>query len=333
VEREIRQLASKLRELRHLLPREFFDLTFTEPGEPEIGETEIVSLTPQLAPPKGLRFSYLDSSTRFFRLQGLDVAVITLHMGGGRTVQVPIHGGKFIYLRSRLEVLKGLEPLSFVQVKDRLGKYYTQEYKADNIGDEGRVTLENSALQQCRDVTLLDGPLLVAAVFGGHYGQVMDALNQERLTVIKGREVVGVVKRLEYSHWLYRALRDKFTGKVNDVTVLDLLHTQYGGEVFGPFLLRHRVDRYAYYFRVETVKGPSYFRVESLDRELLERVAPELRRRLTANGIPYEIELADRISKRLSASAYLILFQHLRDMELHYDTRLGVDQALRDLEP
>jgi hypothetical protein len=54
---------------------------------------------------------------------------------------------------------------------------------------------------------------------------------------------------------------------------------------------------------------------------------------LTANGIPYEIELADRISKRLSASAYLILFQHLRDMELHYDTRLGVDQALRDLEP
>jgi hypothetical protein len=86
------------------------------------------------------------------------------------------------------------------------------------------------------------------------------------------------------------------------------------------------------YVYVRTPAGPRVFRLESLNREELLRAAGYIVRNLSISGLPVDIEIADRISKRLSASIYLALYLYgAPRLGLSHDENVKVAQVLGEL--
>ncbi len=223
--------------------------------------------------------------------------------------------------RRALEVLrKSIGGLVFLE--NPSGELYGPDYKDDNIFDELRLRLENRVLgSMASDAILIDGPiypvqLAHAETFSERYYRAFEALFRERSDLI--RRLVGVVKRLEYTYKLYRVdeVRKLFEGVVGSVGHVPdpvvVSRLAGGRKLYSIGILREVFGdvghRYMIYFYVKSPSGPRVFRVESIDKAMLTEVAGYLLKSLSDSGLPRDIEIADRISKRLSASAYIALY-------------------------
>ncbi|QKR00719.1 DNA double-strand break repair nuclease NurA [Metallosphaera tengchongensis] len=302
-------------------------------AEVEAGTVEEVGNLEDCDPFKS--FSYLDSSSRTLTVRGANIHMASLYAyNQGTHVMIPPQTSvPFIAVKASDEVLKAIESRlpNVVSVRNPDGVLYTPEYKDDNILDELRVNLENYVINQ-GNVTIADGP-----VFPGPFlPTVGEPYRSAYETLIKARKtdkLVGVVKRLSMTRKLSRVMNSKASiNATDDVVMLELGR---GKEVYlSPVLkedhpLSDRVlTRYMVYVKVRD----SVFRVESSDPSLLCPGVKTSLKSVSVRGIPTFIEVSDKLSRRLSASALLLSFGLAKEMVgVNYEDWNRVNQANLEL--
>ncbi|MQL56594.1 DNA double-strand break repair nuclease NurA [Acidianus ambivalens] len=277
--------------------------------EDELGECE--SLT---------TFSFLDSSSRMISVKGANIYfaslyanLVTEHLMIPLKVEVP-----FMAIKASEEVRKlieGDQTLSkIVAVNNVNGEPYSPDYKDDNILDELRISLENYAISKSNFVTIVDGPIIPGPyiqMVGEPYRSAFISLANQR----KKDKLIGIVKRLNYSRKLRRSELVKDPRLMNATDDIIVEYLGRGKEFYTTPVLKEEIDignshytRYMVYVKVRE----GVFRVESLSKDLLCKGVYTARKYSSYRGIPEFIEVADRISKRLSASAFIFAFNIAR---------------------
>mgnify|MGYP001772593999 CR=1 FL=1 len=281
-------------------------------------------------------FSYLDSSSRTLNVRGANIHIASLYANvNGNHEMIPATVIQpFIGVKASKEVLVTLESsLPFVRVKNPNGYYYTEEYKDDNILDELRISLENYVINKS-GITIVDGP-----VYPGPYlPSVGEPYRSAYVTLISDRKVdnlIGIVKRLSMTRKLIRA-KDPSIPKINATDDIIMLYWGMGKEVFISPVLREQffldeektLTRYMVYVKVRD----SVFRVESANLNLLCRGVTTALKDVSVRGIPIFIEVADKMARKLSASALILAFGLAkRFLGVNYDDWNRVNQASLEL--
>jgi len=223
---------------------------------------------------------------------------------------------------------------------------YDERYKSDNIHDELRLRLENAVLNTMRSgKILIDGPIYpvqvaFSKIFGWEYREAFEKLYREREPHIL--RLIGIVKRLDQTFKLLRIpeIREEFARvagrniRAPDPIVISRLAGDKRIHVMG--IIRESFQgleaRYMIYVYVRTPAGPRVFRIESLNREELLKATAYILRSLSISGLPVDIEVADRISKKLSASLYLALYLYgAPRLGLSHDESVKIAQVLGEL--
>jgi hypothetical protein len=293
---------------------------------------------------------FLDSSSRSIAYPGIRIFIGACYAKDlDRHVLVPT-GLRTPYLaiqmgRKAIESLRVLlEGVAYFESPS--GSLYDEGYKSDNIHDELRLRLENAVLNIMRsDKILIDGPIYpvqvaFSKIFGEEYREAFEKLYREREPHIL--RLIGVVKRLDQTFKLLRIpeIREEFTRitgrdiRAPDSVVVSRLAGDKRIHVMGIFResFQGLEARYMIYVYVRTPAGPRVFRLETLNREELLRAAGYIVRNLSTSGLPVDIEIADRISKRLSASIYLALYLYgAPRLGLSHDENVKVAQVLGEL--
>ncbi|MUM64829.1 hypothetical protein D1867_06135 [Acidianus infernus] len=207
------------------------------------------------------------------------------------------------------------------------------------------------------------------------------SLVNKRISLLRDN-VIGVVKRLENSGklWKDEKIMDEFKkrGKnikgLKDPTILELIDYEFCRKsgrhsyacIIGPFKIDynlhvegpkdcHKADgnttylsnvpaKYAYYVILRKPYVPTtYFRIEGLNKDFLERGMRTALSRLSNRLIPTFIELVDNRAKRISAGLFITAYEVassylsiIHDDKLAYDTMVlefltGSQQNLTNL--
>ncbi|MUM63699.1 nuclease NurA [Acidianus infernus] len=277
--------------------------------EDELGECE--SLT---------TFSFLDSSSRMMNVKGANIYFASLYADLiNEKLMIPIKiEVPFMAIKASDEVRKLIEgdpTLSkIIALNNVNGEPYSPDYKDDNILDELRISLENYAIEKSAYVTIVDGPIIPGPyiqMVGEPYKSAFIKLANQR----KKDNLIGIVKRLNYSRKLRRSglVNDSKLSNATDDVIVEYLGR--GKDFYTTPILKEEVDiggkkyiRYMVYVKVRE----GVFRVESLDKDLLCKGVYTARKYSSYRGIPEFIEVADKMAKRLSASAFILAFNIAR---------------------
>jgi len=371
----IKTISEEVSKLKSKYPDVVRDYQSVEPQEEikveGLGEVKSVSLTGSSTGQPRLTVFAVDSSTRYLR--DTSVGMVLLGMSTYSTTDglklYPYDGkSRFIGLWANEGVLKELEKVidkDYVAVRNRVGDYYEERSYPylDDVADELRFESETEALKTANaDLVIVDGPIYptpleLVADFNYSPGNLRVShrrsyalLIKDRLDVVKGKRVLGVVKRLEKSRKLYKVKEvNDFLGNLPsmpDPEVMRMLYSKLckGEQVcaFGPFKLEYDISvegilqgvppKYAYYVVVRRVVGPwSFFRVEALDMDSLN-YAGVVFSRLTERGIPTWIEVVDRASKKVSASLFVIGYRIASQfLDIIHDDKLAFETAVTEL--
>ncbi|BCU71483.1 DNA double-strand break repair nuclease NurA [Stygiolobus caldivivus] len=262
-----------------------------------------------------------------------------------------------------------------VEVETKEGIRRESLYHLDDVADELRLEAENNLIRQAtkEKLLILDGPLFPTPIelsssfqFGlpkdrdvlKHWGRITHrwayaTLIKERLDMIKSRDVIGVVKRLENS----RKLRQisgigKFIGinRVPDLTDAELLelisekqcNSTIGLCLIGPIRIVSEIDvkrddidqviinaedipeRYAYYAILKIPGGiQTFFRIEGLNLSVLNNSLQEVFSGITKEMLPTYISFVDNYSKKVTKGLFYLSFNVLKDfITFLHDTKL-----------
>lgn len=266
---------------------------------------------------------FLDSSSRSIDFIGPRLFFSTLYAKDlYRDILIPVNmETKFIALKLGVDAYSkilesgeyGGEALRYVYLENPVGEPYVEDYKDDNISDELRLRIENYVISRMRSsVILIDGPiyppLAVLGMMGDRYRRAIMHLYNERKGHIE--RLVGVVKRLESTWKLSRV--DEISRGLRAPDPIVVQELARGRDLFVTPILREDLlglgYRYMIYIYKRTPTGSSVFRLEASSKEKLVRAAARCIKNLSLRGIPEEIEIADRISRRLSSSLYIVAY-------------------------
>lgn len=265
-------------------------------------------------------FAFLDSSSRTISVRGANIYIASLYANLiEEHVMIPLQTNvPFIAIKASekvMELIKGDPTLSrIVAMHNVNGDPYTPEYKDDNILDELRISLENYAINKSNYVTIVDGPAIPGPylkTLGQPYKSAYETLISQR----KMDKLIGIVKRLNQSWKLRRSglVKDLRLYNATDEVVVEYLGR--GKELYITPVLKEEVEvrnskytRYMVYVKVRE----GVFRVESISKDLLCKGVATAVKYSSYRGIPEFIEVADKIAKRLSASAYILAFNVAR---------------------
>ncbi len=289
------------------------------------------------------KFSYLDSSSRMINVKGANIYFASLYGNdGGRHVMVPTYYSvPFIAMKASETTLTKVktELGRFVLTENVNGERYTEDYKDDNILDELRISLENSFIGSSTNPVIVDGPV-IPGPYLPMVGEPYKAAFEKLITQRKKDRLVGVVKRLSFTRKLsreenVRSSMSKLVGATDDVIVYEMAKRAGNPRVFFTPIYKESLDisgtnvtRYMVYVKVMD----SVFRVESTDKDLLCRGAMTSIRDPSVRGIPNFIEVADRISKRLSASTFIMSFMMAKSLiGVNYEDWNTYNESVRDI--
>ena len=196
-----------------------------------------------------------------------------------------------------------------------------------------------------------------------HWGRITHRwayaqLIKERLDMIKKRKVIGVVKRLESSRKLRlipeirQILGINGIPDLNDAEVLEMISAKecnIGVCLIGPFqlntdlevkredvnqvVLSNIPEKYAYYAILKLPGGlQSFFRIESLDLNLLDEVVSIVFQDVTEDLLPTYISIVDSYAKKLAKGLYYLSFNVLKDfVTFLHDTRIEALSISREM--
>lgn len=287
-------------------------------------------------------FAYLDSSSRVISIRGANLYFASLYANdNGRHIMIPVDSSvPFLAIKASQDVINALQGLSFVVTKNPNGYPYLPDYKDDNILDELRISLENYAINNSRSkVVIVDGP-----IFPGPYLEMVGEPYKsafETLALQRSKErLIGIVKRLNFTRKLSRVkdIAQSYpelvkSGATDDVIVMEM---GKGKRVYFTPIYSEEVNisgkkfiRYMSYVKFLD----SVFRVESMDKDLLCRGVATAIKYASYRGVPTFIEVADKMSRRLSASVYVLSFIYAKSLVgVTYDDWNRFNEANRDLE-
>jgi len=291
----------------------------------------------------------LDASVRVMKLSNIDVYISSGALVGEKMRATPGDVRyKWIGVRPRFNVDEEWKELlgkfsDRLYVKSKFNEFYFDgKYDEETVMDELRIGLENKLIEEWEGsgVLLVDGPLFPTpriltrpdlTAFGADpYSRVYSGLIEERLKSARRGEVVGIVKRLEHSHFLGKCF-EKYAG-LDDAALSLKLTEGFRGPVFiGPLKLGLRTGdkKYVGYLVKPIGHRRAVVRVETLDEDVEGR-AKWISSLISHEGIPIPISVADRISKRLSAGAYYLLYG-LSPLEPTYESLEKLAHVEREL--
>jgi len=215
------------------------------------------------------------------------------------------------------------------------GSFFTSVNSPEEIETEIRTILETEALKKIPNdgSVILDGPLIPPLIF--LRSKVRDDVLNLRLEAIRGRNVIGIVKRLDKSRLLISSLyklSSKFMEKFridprryfsDESFILDLIKANlsppYSPISLGP-ILRNIVNtpvyvNYLIYPLHPYVYKFAILRVESLSND--SRVIDQLSSlKFTKDGIPFVLAIADRTAKEITNAILKIVMTSLESMGL-----------------
>ncbi|TRM89011.1 nuclease NurA [Sulfolobus sp. E3] len=286
-------------------------------------------------------FGYLDSSSRVISIRGANLYFASLYANdSGSHIMVPLNTSvPFIAIKASEDVTSAIQNLGFIKVQNPNGEPYSLDYKDDNILDEMRISLENYAINKSRSkVVIVDGPIFPGPyleMVGDPYKSAFETLALQRNT----DKLIGIVKRLNFSRKLRRVkeIEQNYpelvkSGATDDIIVMEMgkgsnvyLTPIYSEEVT---IRDKEFTRYMVYVKV----FDSVFRVESMSKDLLCKGVSTAIKNASFRGIPTFIEVADKMSRKLSASVYVLSFTYAKGLVgITYDDWNRFIEANRDL--
>jgi hypothetical protein len=285
-------------------------------------------------------FAYLDTSSRTISVRGANIHMASLYANeGGKHIMVPTDDTvPFLAMKgSEAVITKVKEALGNVLATHNVnGVPYNYDYKDDNILDELRISLENMVINKSARPVIVDGPIVPGPylqMVGEPYKSAFEELASRR----NRSNLIGVVKRLNFTRKLSREENIKrnyrsLVGATDDVIVQQM---GKGRNKFVTSVFKEEVNlkgatvrRYMVYVKLRD----SVFRVESVNRELLCSGVKTSLNSASIRGIPTFIEVADKMSKRLSASVYVLSFIHASSLlGVNYEDWNTYLEASRDL--
>ncbi len=206
----------------------------------------------------------------------------------------------------------------------------------ENIEAELRSLLETKTLNKLKNkgYVIVDGPLFPSYLYLN--SKVKDKIILERRKIIDSN-FIGIVKRIDKSQYLVKSLngeyRKYFIQKFrldpksfisDESLILNLIrfnyNVPYSPIVIGPFLDRitENIDIYINYLIVpfnSYMPNFSILRVETLNNNE-ETIRKILSLKMTKDGIPYNLALADLTAKKLSSGLYKLIILYLQQLGL-----------------
>jgi hypothetical protein len=184
------------------------------------------------------------------------------------------------------------------------------------------------------------------------YGQLV----KDRVDLITSRRAVGVVKRLENSKKLAMVSKELFgeNMNLNDTQILDLKSNSLCNSshqlcLIGPLeidtnIYVYREDtstvvingvpkRYAYYAILRIPAGvQTFFRLESMDLQVLSDSVMEVFSSITTSVLPSYIEKVDTMAKNVTKGLFYLSFNVLKDfITFLHDTKLEAVSIAQEL--
>ncbi|BDC17531.1 DNA double-strand break repair nuclease NurA [Acidianus sp. HS-5] len=268
------------------------------------------------------KFAYLDSSSRMISVRGANIYFASLYANlVEEQIMIPLQTDlPFMAIKASEEVRNIIDNTihDIVLTKNVNDVPYDENYKDDNILDELRILLENYAIEKSSYVAIVDGPVVPGPylqMVGEPYRSAFITLARQR----KKEKLIGVVKRLNYTRKLRRsglAIPKNLYNATDDVIVEFLGR---GKDVFLTPVLKEESEDFTRYMVYVKVRN-GVFRVESTERGLLCKGVSTSIKYSSFRGIPEFIEVADRISKKLSASAFIFAFNIAKETTgVNYD--------------
>lgn len=364
IKKRLLTLGNQIRELKSRLTE-----TINNEGTPEHplleneNKTSIQSvenkIISELLPSKREKISIasIDSSSRYLRDPSVNLVIVGL---GVYSNKFGIKVGpfdittNFMSVSTFEDILKNMNCVPGIRVKNYVNEYFREDYKIDDIADELRLENENLGLKEVKDnhdLIIVDGPLYPTPLELSEFELQSEGrkrhqnaylqLTKERVGSLNDK-IVGVVKRLETSQKLYKEDKIRQLLKVkypiNDAEVLNQIRIKLCREgkcssnlLVGPFKIEFSSQyfsspsRYAYYLIVTNPIGmASYFRVESLSLDKLNEFIPYVTERISERLIPTYIEIVDNLSKRVSASLFVLAYEVLSSiLSINHDDKLS----------
>ncbi len=286
-------------------------------------------------------FGYLDSSSRVISVRGANLYFASLYANdNGRHIMVPLSTSvPFLAVKASEDIIHAIDTLGFVKTRNPNNIPYSPDYKDDNILDELRISLENYAINKSKSkVMIVDGPIFPGPyleMVGEPFKSAFETLALER----SKDKLIGIVKRLNFTRKLSRVEEVKQnypelakSGATDDVVVMEM---SKGKKVYVTPVYKEEVEikdkkfvRYMSYVKV----FDSVFRVESISKDLLCQGISTAIKNATFRGIPTFIEVADKMSKKLSASVYMLSFIYAKGLiGVTYEDWNRFTEANRDL--
>jgi len=281
--------------------------------------------------PSNVRFAGLDSSIRVLRFPGVDLMVAAGALVGSHIVTVP---GSLDARNIGVRVRYAASPEVANLLRRFSDKFYTcsrfidyvfdGSFSEDVVRDEIRISIENALLSMWSgdEYLLLDGPVFplprLLSSPESKYGRVYLGLVRERVNIIKSRglesKIIAVVKRISRSRYLSSACKLGVTDDHAALMYVEnmLRSSKYGAAYVGDLVIELDLDgevyrKYAGYVVIKLGSSTTMFRIEALDRRLLEDIRDYVASLTVTSGVPIPIMLSDKISKRLCAATYLYL--------------------------
>jgi hypothetical protein len=322
----------------------------------------------------------LDSSSKYLRDPSANMVIVGLSIysskvgfiDGPYSLKIP-----FFAISSKREILETLNTPDFVRTRNVINEYFEADilgqegYRIDDVADEMRTEVENIALSSLHDhdLIILDGPIYptplelgIISLKGARkiHRLAYAKLVKERIEIARGRNIVGIVKRLENSEKLRKdeKIREIFEKKINfnisnkklsDLEVLELLNSHLikrkGIFALGPFRLIHSLrveevslkdvpDKYSYYIIINYPPFPTtYLRFESLDLTILNKSLSKVIFRLSDKLLPTYIDLVDNRCKRVTSSLFITAFQIASEfLSIIHDDKMSYYNTIREYE-
>ncbi|ADN50544.1 DNA double-strand break repair nuclease NurA [Vulcanisaeta distributa] len=292
----------------------------------------------------GDRLIGVDSHTSVLRFAAFDVHVVTGALVGRDVYLVPgVQGVRWLglKLRFRLDNADALDRYSgIIYVKSRyLGRYFDGSYNDEAIRDEVRLHVELRLINIARELSgfiLIDGPVFptprILGMEGNEYSSLYWGLVKDRVEALRGLRAVGVVKRLGQSHYLARCLgevyADDYTLAVNKLTPL---LGNGGVAAIGPVRIEAGdYGKYCWYVASRLGRRIDVVRVEGLSEDVVEVGRDYVALTMTVGGTAMSIHIADRVARRLNASA-VNLISSISPLGITYEGLETIREALSEL--
>jgi hypothetical protein len=234
-------------------------------------------------------------------------------------------------------------------IKSRfLDEIFDGTYNETVIRDELRLTLENLLIRHWdrTGILIVDGPIFplprIVTEARSRYSRVYVGLIRERIDLIRALNVedrvVAVVKRLSRSRYLsyivgvgstdehivlHHARRYFDVNRCDTVYIGTLRITLRLGDM--------ELEKYAGYLVKNFGPTSRIVRIEALREETLDNVKQYIAALLTDSGLPIPVHIADRLSRRLSASVFRFLWSVVPVSPL-YESLEELKQVLSELE-